>query len=135
MESAIEAVGAGEILARQGPLTVLAPVNEAFDVLDQAYPWLVDVLLTESWELHLLDMLSSHIVDGKTIMSSDLADGVVLFPMGSQESTVRKTDSAICFTPSLSNAACVVLPDLVASNGVAHALDGTCIFWVLISRV
>lgn len=123
-QAAIEAVDVGEVFATAEPLTILAPLNSAFELFAEEYPDLVAVLLTTPWELHLLDLVFSHVIEGKAALAADLTDMQVLSSSGGQDIVVRVTDTDVCFTPSLDDEACVVDADVVASNGVAHVVEG-----------
>lgn len=124
LEYAIKVADVGEVLATQNPLTVLAPLNSAFEIFADAYPKLYDVLFTEPWELHLLDFIYSHVVEGAALVAENINDGQVLASAGGQDIAVAKTDSSLCFTPSLQDDACVVMADVMATNGVAHVVEG-----------
>ena len=131
LEYAIKAADTEDFFATQDPLTVLAPLNAAFELFADAYPKLYDVLFTEPWELHLLDFLFSHVVEGAALVADNITDGQVLGSVGGQDIAATKTDSSICFTPSLNDEACVVIADVLASNGVAHVVEGTFLcFWM-----
>ena len=127
LEVALQTAGVYDVLdGTQGPFTVFAPVDAAFDGFAEAYPDLFSVLLSGPWELHLLDLLFSHVIDGAAVFSYDLSDGDEATTESGQEIAVRKDNSTLCITPSLESESCVVVPDILASNGVAHVVDGEC---------
>ena len=109
-----------------GPLTLLAPNNGAFEMLTNEYPDLNKVLFTKPWELHLLDLLFSHVIEDSAIFSADLKDGDVATTSSGQDITVvAQNGGNLCFMPSLDDEACVVVADFIAKNGVAHIVEGT----------
>jgi uncharacterized surface protein with fasciclin (FAS1) repeats len=110
--AAIEAAGLTEALAAKGPFTVFAPTDAAFKKLPTgAY----DALLKDTGKLKAI--LNYHIVPGH-VMANDLKAGELMTQQG----------TTLTSTPSSSanvrvNAARVVTADMVASNGVIHAID------------
>jgi uncharacterized surface protein with fasciclin (FAS1) repeats len=107
-----------------GKYTLLAPNNDAFEVLFEAYPAFANVLFTKPWNLHLSDLLFTHVIEGNAALSTDLNDGDLIETCSGEDITVVKDDESLCFSPSLENAACVEIADFVACNGVAHILNG-----------
>ncbi|NER15942.1 fasciclin domain-containing protein [Spongiivirga citrea] len=110
--SALGQAGLVEALQDDGPFTVFAPTNTAFDQLD-AIPEgdaLVQVLLY-------------HVIDGK-IASADIPQGetLVTTKQGEQVSVVRNGDMI-----TLNETISVIVKDIMASNGVIHVIDGVLI--------
>jgi uncharacterized surface protein with fasciclin (FAS1) repeats len=110
--AAVTAAGLGEALSAPGPLTVLAPTDDAFAALPAG---LVDCLLLPENKEALTAILTYHVIDG-LVMSTDLANGDVPTLQG-ENVTVDITDGAKF------NNATVVQADVTASNGVVHAID------------
>ena len=109
---ALEATGGLAILSGEGPFTIFAPTEEAFDKLPIGS---LEFLLRNTGIL--LNVLMYHVVDG-TILSEDLADGQLVATFGGIDLTVTKTGDIITI-----NNANVVSADNVALNGVLHAID------------
>ena len=112
----VAAVGAAELvdaLSADGPLTVLAPTDDAFAALPEG---LVDCLLLPENKEALTAILTYHVIEG-AVMSTDLTDGDV--PTLQGESVTVDLSDGVKF-----NEATVVLADVEASNGVIHAIDG-----------
>ena len=109
--SATDLVGA--LMAPNGPFTVFAPTDEAFDALpDGVLGCLLDNPTT------LSDVLLYHVASG-TALSTDLSDGQkVPTLLDGAEVTVRINDKGVSI-----NGASVAVPDVVASNGVIHVID------------
>lgn len=141
LSMAMQRAGILDLLYTEGPLTLLAPSNEAFELLGEAYPDLYNVLFTHPFRLHLLDLLHSHIVEGRVIWLSDMTDGMVIYAKTNEDISVTRTinpqqqqEEVVCLKPSLQDEACVILGDVEATNGVAHVLDGVITpAWVLYS--
>ena len=112
--AAAEAAGLVETLKGEGPLTVFAPTDEAFAALPEGT---VDNLLMPENKDQLVDILSYHVVDG-AVMSSDLTDGM--------EATALNDGTLMIGTEGgvTVNDVNVVTPDIEASNGVIHVIDG-----------
>ena len=110
--AAIEAAGLTEALAAKGPYTVFAPTDAAFKKLPTgAY----DELLKDTGKLKAI--LSYHVIPGH-VMAKDMKAGEVMTQQGT---TLTSTPSSS--TNVRVNAARVVQADLMASNGVVHAID------------
>ncbi|MEL6262023.1 MAG: fasciclin domain-containing protein [Cyanobacteria bacterium J06626_6] len=112
LAAALAAADLTEILGGEGPYTVFAPTDEAFEALPEGA---VDQLLLPENKDVLVQVLTYHVVPG-AIMSADLEPGEVATVEGS-ELTVDITDTVTV------NNANVVLADVEASNGVIHIID------------
>jgi uncharacterized surface protein with fasciclin (FAS1) repeats len=110
---AVAAAGLTEQLEGEGPYTVFAPTDEAFAALPAGT---LDNLLKPENKEQLVKILSYHVVP-KQVTSTEIESGEVATAEGS-DVTVEKTASAVKV-----NEALVVMPDIVASNGVIHAID------------
>jgi uncharacterized surface protein with fasciclin (FAS1) repeats len=110
--AAVEAAGLVDALSAEGPLTVLAPTDDAFAALPEG---LVDCLLLPENQEALTSILTYHVIEG-AVMSSDLTAGDVPTLQG-ENVTVDLTDGAKF------NDATVIQADVTASNGVVHAID------------
>ena len=113
--NAIEVAGLDEALKTEGPFTVFAPTDEAFAKLPEGE---LDDLLRPENKDDLVELLSYHVVAGK-ITAADLAG-----KMSSYETLAGsevKIDSA--GRVAKVNHAAILQPDVMASNGVIHAID------------
>lgn len=115
--SAIEAAGLVETLQGEGPFTVFAPTNEAFDALPEGT---LDDLLKPENKDQLTDILTYHVVPGK-IMSADLQDGQEVETVQGEKLTIKLGDSVT--VDGVGSSATVTAPDIEASNGVIHVID------------
>ena len=110
--SLVEAAGLVETLSGEGAFTVFAPTNEAFAALPTA---VVDYIVANP--ALLTSILTYHVVDG-TVMAADLSSGeVATLDMG------HTVDVLVGEAGVKVNNANVVTADIVASNGVVHAID------------
>ncbi len=100
-----------EALQGEGPFTVFAPTDEAFDALPEGL--LNDILANA--EL-LANILTYHVTDGN-VLSTDLEDGFVTMLNGSN-ALVTINESGVFI-----NQAQVIIADLFADNGVVHVID------------
>jgi phosphate binding protein len=113
--SLVEAAGLVDVLSSEGPFTVFAPTNAAFDALPDV---VVRYLLSDS-EL-LTRVLTYHVVSG-AVMSSDVSSMMAPSVEGS-ELTISASDRGVKV-----DQANVVAVDIVASNGVIHVIDSVLI--------
>lgn len=110
--AAVEAAGLTETLSGEGPFTVFAPTDEAFEALPEGA---LEALLLPQNQALLAQILTYHVVPG-AVTSSDLTEGEVATVEGS-DVTVSLGDSVMV------NDAMVTTPDIEASNGVIHVID------------
>jgi uncharacterized surface protein with fasciclin (FAS1) repeats len=115
LSAALEAAELGAAIGGDGPFTVFAPSNDAFDALPQGN---VDALLLEDNREQLTDILTYHVVPGE-YRAADLEDGQQLETLNGEILSVRIVDGTITV-----NGAEVVEADVEASNGVAHVISG-----------
>ena len=117
--------GLVDTLKGEGPFTVFAPTNAAFEALaadlktDMAG---LSVQLTEDLEL-LKKVLTSHVYAGK-VMAADTAalDGQEVELLSGEKATISSKDGAVSLTIGAS-VANVTAADVEASNGVIHIID------------
>ncbi|MBG9587083.1 fasciclin domain-containing protein [Cytobacillus firmus] len=112
LAAALEKAGLVETLKGDGPFTVFAPTDAAFNKLLTELNITAEQLLTRK---DLKDILLYHVVQGK-VMSSDLKDGM-------KAKTLAEKEVTISLNPVKVNDATVVTPDIAASNGVIHVID------------
>lgn len=109
---AVVAAGLAETLSGEGPFTVFAPTNAAFEALPAGL--LEKLLLPENKET-LVKILTYHVVGAK-VMAADVMAGGVATVEGS--SFTISTEGGVKV-----DAANVTTTDLPASNGVIHVID------------
>ena len=124
--TAVKAAGLVETLSGDGPFTVFAPNNAAFDKLPAGT---VDGLLKPEGIDKLKAVLTYHVVSGKFDAAS------VIDAINKNKGTYTVTtvqggtivltlkDGKVMLTDANGGTATVILADVAASNGVIHAID------------
>merc|ERR1711997_1384142 len=117
LSTLVAAVVAGDLvetLSSPGPFTVFAPTNDAFGALPAGT---LDDLLKPENKDQLVDILTYHVVAARAL-SSDLTDGETIDTVEGKAVTVHIAEGVKI------NDANVVTPDVLATNGVVHVVDG-----------
>jgi transforming growth factor-beta-induced protein len=115
----VNALGAAEgnlvaTLQGDGPFTVFAPVNSAFEDIATVVAGLTPA--------ELRDVLLYHVVGGVNVLSTDLSDGQVVATVNTAEFTVN-VGSEVTITDGQGGSSRVIFTDVQATNGVIHVLD------------
>ncbi len=105
---ALQAAELVETLQGEGPFTVFAPTNDAFEALD-AIP---------SGDV-LKEVLLYHVAAGKFAAADLLESGIVTTVQG-DEVTIEMVDGKVLLNGSIE----VVTADVEASNGIIHVITG-----------
>jgi len=108
----IKAAGLSDALAAKGPFTVFAPTDEAFRKLP---PGAQENLLKDQSKLKAV--LNYHIVPGH-FMTRELKSGEVMTLQGSN------LTAKVSYPDVRVNEARVTQPDVAATNGIVHGIDG-----------
>lgn len=124
--AAVKAAGLVETLSSEGPFTVFAPTNAAFDKLPAGT---VDNLLKPESLETLKSVLTYHVVAGK-FEAAAVIDAIkknngkftVTTVQGAKIDLSLKGDSVI-LTDATGKTSTVTMADVAASNGVIHAID------------
>lgn len=115
LEAAILAADLTETLSGEGPFTVFAPTDAAFNALPDG---VLDFLLDEDNRDSLVSVLTYHVV-GDSLGSADLMDGMRAATLNDGDSLfIRSTDDGVTV-----NGVMVTVADRNASNGVVHVID------------
>jgi uncharacterized surface protein with fasciclin (FAS1) repeats len=109
--SAVKAAGLTDELAAKGPFTVFAPTDEAFKKLPAGG---YDSVLKDLGKLKAI--LNYHVVSGY-IMARDVKAGEMMTLQGSP------LTAAVSSSHVRVNGAQVIETDIVATNGIVHAID------------
>lgn len=112
--AAVQAAGLVETLSGDGPFTVFAPTNAAFEALPAGT---VEGLLEPESKEALTGILTYHVVSGN-VMSGDLSDGQEVTTLNGQTLTVSIQDGKVMI-----GGATVIAADLAGTNGVVHVID------------
>ena len=124
--AAVQAAGLVDTLKGEGPFTVLAPTNDAFDALPAGT---VDTLLMPENQETLQTILTCHVV-AAAVMASDVV-GMIEDDGGAHDvgtvggcTLVATTENGqVMFTDENGTTATVTTADVVQSNGVIHVID------------
>lgn len=108
-------------LQGNGPFTVFAPTNAAFQALLDS---------TNEWESIndipadvLRDVLELHVVASNNLRSEDLDDGEAVTTLNGERLTPRLSGSTLQLTTSSNQTVSIVVADAQGTNGVVHAID------------
>lgn len=124
--AAVKAAGLVDVLNSDGPFTVFAPVNAAFEKLPEGT---VETLLKPENKATLTGILTYHVVAGKFAAGDVVAainknNGSFTVPtVQGGNLTATLNDGSVILTDAAGNTSTVVMADVEASNGVVHAID------------
>jgi len=116
--TALEAADLVTTLKGNGPFTVFAPTDTAFSKLPEGT---VDDLLKPSNKEKLARILKYHVINGKSLTSAEINAMTLPAKVEMLEGdaiTVSKDGNNLKV-----NDATVVIPDVMATNGIIHAID------------
>lgn len=111
--SALQKADLVDALKGDGPFTVFAPTNAAFEKLLDALDISAEELLAQP---DLAKVLTYHVVSGK-VMSTDLTDGLEATTLNGEKVKFDLTGDPKVNTSNITTA------DLQATNGVIHVID------------
>lgn len=124
--NAVEHASIRGVLAEQGPYTLFAPVNDAFNDFSAAEK---DKFLNPESSQHLKDVVNYHIIEGN-INSKELARLIklgsgfaTLKTLSGKTLTVSMKGSKIVIKDENGDAAIVTTRDLPQQNGMIHFID------------
>ena len=112
LETAVTQANLVEYLNGDGPFTVFAPSDDAFEGLPDGT---LDVVLANQ---DVLLALLKHHVHGDLAVSSDLSDGLTIETLNDDELTVSVDGDVVMIDMST-----VTVVDILADNGVVHVID------------
>ena len=125
--SAVTSANLGETLSGEGPYTVFAPTNAAFDKVPQATR---DELMSDAGREDLTNILTYHVVQGETdaqaltqAIEAAGEDGYKLTTVNGAELTAMMDGENVVLVDAAGNRAMVTSTDVDASNGVIHVID------------
>jgi uncharacterized surface protein with fasciclin (FAS1) repeats len=124
--AAVKQAGLVETLQSDGPFTVFAPVNEAFDQLPDGT---VETLMMDKNKAQLQTVLTYHVVPGKMDSKAIAAaikkgDGKAMFTtVQGQKLTAWMKGDKLMIKDENGNQATVTIADVYQSNGVIHVID------------
>jgi uncharacterized surface protein with fasciclin (FAS1) repeats len=124
--AAVKAAGLVETLSGEGPFTVFAPTNAAFEMLPAGT---VDTLLKPENKDQLTKVLTCHVVAADAMSSAIgkmIADDNGTHPVktvGGCELQAKMDGEKITLTDENGGVATVTIADVKQSNGVIHVID------------
>ena len=124
---AVTAAELGETLSGEGPYTVFAPTNAAFDKLPDGT---LETLTSAEGKEDLTNILTYHVVEGRTDAATLTAaiegageEGYTINTVGGGTLTARLVDGNVVLTDAAGGTSTVTQTDVDASNGLIHAID------------
>jgi len=118
--TAVKAAGLVETLQGEGPFTVFAPTNAAFDALPAGT---LDSLLKPENKDQLASILKYHVISGK-VVAGDLKDGQTVTTVQGENLTVKLVDGMAYLVDAKGNQVKIEKTDIDAGNGVVHIVSG-----------
>lgn len=124
--SAVQAAGLVDTLNGDGPFTVFAPTNAAFEKIPADT---LNGLLQPAQRDALTGVLTYHVVPGRVdaaALTRQIEQGggtATLTTVQGGTLTARVVDGTVTLTDAAGNTSRVVTADVAASNGVIHAID------------
>lgn len=124
--AAVKAAGLVETLQSEGPFTVFAPTNAAFEKLPDGT---VEMLLKPENKDQLTKILTCHVVaadamsDAIMKMVADDGGAHPVKTVGGCEFTAKTDGGTIMIEDGQGNVANVTIADVDQSNGVIHVID------------
>jgi transforming growth factor-beta-induced protein len=115
--AAVTAADLAETLSGEGPFTVFAPTNDAFEAAFEALGIEAADLLADTDTL--TDILLYHVVEGEAYAEDVVGLDAVTTIQGA-EISISVTDDGVFLNDDIQ----VVMTDIQASNGVIHVIDG-----------
>lgn len=124
--AAVKAADLVNTLSAEGPFTVFAPTNAAFEALPDGT---VETLLKPENKSTLISILTYHVVAGK-VMAADVVKAIndnggeyVVETVQGNKLTLSLDGDSVMLTDAKGGTATVAQADVAASNGVIHAID------------
>ncbi|MGJ3262948.1 MAG: fasciclin domain-containing protein [Salinarimonas sp.] len=123
--TAVQEANLVDTLSGDGPFTVFAPTNAAFEALPEGA---LDSLLAD--QAQLSSTLMYHVVAGE-VMAADLMNQIEagggeaeIETAGGETLTANVEGGEVMLTDKQGNTVTVTQADIDASNGVVHVIDG-----------
>ncbi|MFN3596325.1 MAG: fasciclin domain-containing protein [Rubricoccaceae bacterium] len=117
LDAALAAAGLRDVLAGEGPFTLFAPNEAAFNALPEGE---LDRLMADPAALRRL--LEYHVLPNRT-HAADTDSGLGMGTLAGPELALDFGPQGFTVTDARGNTARVVEPDIDAGNGVIHRID------------
>lgn len=115
---ALESADLVETLSGEGPFTVFAPTDEAFEAALESLGLTAEDLLADTETL--TNILLYHVVEGEVMAEDVMGMESAETLLDGAEITIESSDDGVVLNDSVN----VIMTDLDASNGVIHVIDG-----------
>ena len=116
LETAVITAGLVDALSGEGPFTVFAPTDDAFNALPEGT---LDAVLAD---MDLLTSILTHHVASGSVLSTDLSDGMMVTTLNGTELMVTINDNGVMIDNAM-----VTVADIMADNGVVHVINAVLI--------
>ena len=116
LETAVITSGLVDVLSGEGPFTVFAPTDAAFDALAEG---VLDAVLAD---MDLLTTILTHHVASGSVLSTDLLNQMMIMTLNGTELMVSIDDNGVMIDNAM-----VIVSDIMADNGVVHVIDAVLI--------
>ena len=111
---AVEQAGMGETLRGEGPFTVFAPTDAAFDKLPAGK---LDTLLKPENKDELVSLLNYHVIRGRK-SAADIGKWEQAKTVNGQSAPIKLVDNKVSI-----DGAYLTSADIGSSNGIIHGID------------
>ena len=125
--SAVTSANLAETLSGDGPYTVFAPSNAAFEKIPQSTR---DQLMSEEGREDLSNILTYHVVEGETMAQALTQaiegagdEGYTITTVNGAELTAMMDGGNVVLRDAAGNTSTIISTDIDASNGVIHVID------------
>lgn len=117
--AAVKAADLVNTLKSDGPFTVFAPTNAAFNKLPAGT---VNTLVMPENKATLTTILTYHVVPGR-LLAADLKDGQTLTTVQGETLMVHRSGNMVMLHDAKGGKATVTTANAVSKNGVTHVID------------
>lgn len=119
--AALQAADLDDDLSGEGPFTVFAPTDDAFNLLPEGT---VAFLLEPANQALLTDILTYHVIAAKVLAADAIAlDGSSATALNNSDISVDIVNGAVVLNMGGNRSATVTATDIIAKNGVIHVID------------
>lgn len=115
--AAVEQAGLVETLSGEGPFTVFAPTNVAFEELSEGT---VENLMQDANQDQLSSILTYHVIAGQEITTDSLDGGETFETVNGQELNISIDEEGNYW---VNGEAMIQTANIQSSNGISHTID------------
>jgi len=120
--AALQAAELDDDLQGEGPFTVFAPTDDAFDALPAGT---VAALLEPAAKDDLIDLLGYHVIAGDDLAANDVIalDGTFIDMLNGGRLNITVANGSVVLNAGGGREATVVTTNIETSNGIIHVID------------